>query len=180
MWKTTLIILSLAVFFVFSPYARADVWSQLWQQSNSEIWNGQEVGPFDQVAVWATDGTGMVFGDSAFSDFSVPGWTVYNESGSTGARAFSSTPLNYVQFDMNYATKFGVADFLYISAYQGEIRQKQHITYNSATGWSYPAFTGTNAEWHAMGGGDAIPVPEPPTVFLFLASLLSLCYNLRR
>ena len=155
-------------------------WSQLWQQSSTEIWNGEEVGPFDQMAVWATDGTGMVFGDPALSDFSVSGWTVYNEPGNTGARAFSSMPLNYVQFDMNYATQFGVADFLYMCAYQGELRQRQHITYGPGTGWSYPAFTGSDAEWYAMGGGDAIPVPEPSMLAVFGSFLLFLPYIARR
>ncbi|MDD5073523.1 MAG: cellulase family glycosylhydrolase [Candidatus Omnitrophica bacterium] len=52
--------------------------------------------------------------------------------------------------------------------------------HNDGFGVSYPADASTigiimsNAE--AMNG----LVPEPPTVFLFLASLLSLCYNLRR
>lgn len=155
-------------------------WSQRWQQSSTEIWNGQEVGFFDQMGIWATEGTGMVFGDPAFSDFSASGWTVYNETGDTGARAFSSAPFTYIQFDMNYATQFGVADFLYMCAYQGELRQRQHITYSPVTGWDYPAFTGTDAEWHAMGGGDPVPVPEPSMLAIFGSFLTLLPYITRR
>lgn len=166
--------LFLFIFVVSLSDSEAADWSQRWQQSSTEIWNGQQVGPFDQMAVWATDGMGTVFGDPAFSDFSVPGWSTYNDLGDTSARAFSSIPFSYIQFDMNYATQFGVADFLYMCAYQGELRQRQHITYDPATGWSYPAFTGTNDEWHEMGGGDAIPVPEPSTFVLFGSFLLYL------
>ncbi|MDD4879245.1 MAG: hypothetical protein PHR22_02175 [Candidatus Omnitrophica bacterium] len=180
MKKITLISLSLLVFFVFSPCARADVWSQLWQQSSSEIWNGQEVGPFDEIAVWASGGSGMVFADPAFSDFSVPGWTVYNEPGNTGARAYTPAALDYVLFNMNYASQSGTADFLYMSAYQGEVRQRQHMTYASNTGWSYPAFTGSDTEWHALGGGDPIAVPEPSMLFMLGSILPFLPYITRR
>lgn len=180
MKKITLISLSLLVFFVFSPCARADVWSQLWQQSSSEIWNGQDVGPFDQIAVWATDGSGTGFVDPAFSDFSVSGWTVYNEPGNTGAYAISSMPLDFVRFEMNYVTQSSSADFLFMAAYQGEVRQRQHMTYASNTGWSYPAFTGSDTEWHALGGGDPIAVPEPSMLFILGSILPFLPYITRR
>jgi hypothetical protein len=157
-------------------------WSQRWEQSSAEIWNGQQVGPFDQMAIWAADGTGVIFGDPAFSDFSAQGWATYNETVNISARAFSIIPFSYIQFNMNYATELGVADFLYMSAYRGEVRQRQHITYNHGTGWSYPAFTGNDTEWYSMGGGDPVTVPEPPTflLFLVLAWPVLLCYNLPR
>jgi len=172
--------LSLVLLACSSSGSYAWEWSQRWQQSSTEVWNGQEVGPFDQMAIWATDGTAMIFSDPAFSGFSMSGWTTYNEASNTSARAFSPTPFTYIQFDMNYATQFGFADFLYMCAYRGELRQRQHITYDPGSGWSYPAFTGTDAEWHAMGGGDPIAVPEPPTCLLSLAWPILLCYNLRR
>lgn len=152
------------LFIICSSNAEAD-WSQRWEQSSTEIWNGQQVGPFDEMAVWTTVGSGMVFQNPAFSDFSTYGWTTYNELGDTSARAFCATPLTYTQLEMNYATQFGVADFLYVCAYQGEVRQRQHITYNSQSGWSYPAFEETDAEWYALGGGN--PIPEPLTVISF-------------
>ena len=150
------------LFIICSSNAEAD-WSQRWQQSSTEIWN-EQVGPFDEMAIWATDGSSTSFQNPAFSNFSFLDWTAYNESGNLSARAFSASPFTYIQFDMNYATEFGVADFLYVCAYQGELRQRQHITYDQ-TGWSYPAFEGTDAEWYALGGGD--PIPEPLTVISF-------------
>ena len=161
-----------------SSDSRAADWSQRWQQSSTEVWNLQQVGPFDEMAVWATNGTGVVFQDPAFSGFSAAGWTAYNESGNIGARALSSMPFTYIQFDMNYATQFGLADFLYMCAYQGEVRQRQRITYDSHTGWNYPAFTGTDAEWHALGGGD--PIPEPSTILLFGPFLPLLFFKRKR
>lgn len=172
--------LLVSLLIIQSSSAEAAGWSQPWQQSGAEIWNGQQVGPFDEMGIWATDGTGVIFQDPAFSDFSVSGWTSYNETGNISARAFSLAPMTYIHFDMNYATQFGVADFLYMCAYNGEVRQRQHVTYDSVTGWSYPEFTGTDAEWHEMGGGDPIPVPEPSTFLLFLAWPILVCYNLRR
>ena len=170
--------------FVFFFCALSDLyaadWSQRWQQSSAEMWNGEPVGEFDQMGIWATGGSGVVFGDPAFGNFSASGWTEYNETGNTGARASASMPFSYVQFDMSYATQFGVADFLYMCAYQGELRQRQHIVYIPGTGWIYPAFTGTDAEWHAMGGGDPVPVPEPSTFVLFGSFLFYLPFIKRR
>ncbi len=162
-------------------------WSYLWSQADSESWNNQIVGPFDEIAVWATNGSGMTFQDPALSGFTVPSgfpvsvWTAYNINANTGGYAFTTTPTKYTEFYTNFATNPGVADFLYMASYQGQVRQRQHMTFDAqAQRWSNPAFTGTDAQWHALGGGDPAPIPEPSTFLLFLASPALLCYNLRR
>ena len=173
MKKRAVLILMAAVSILgIAGTASASVWDQLFQQSSAEIYQGHQVGSFDEMQVfWKADDK---FASPTFSNFSVSNWQNFTIS-NTQAYA-TGTDSTFLLFNLNFnnVNPPSQTEFLYQASLDGQVVQRQILTYAGNSGWTWPEFTGSDEDWHNGGGGDPVPVPEPASIIIFLSGAAAL------
>jgi len=146
--------------------ASANTWNQLFQQSSTEIYKSAPVGAFDQMQIfWQADDT---FTTPTFTNFTDSNWQNFTVS---NTEAYAVGPdSNWLRFYLNFDNDVSSrsTQFLYQASLNGQVVQRQILTYTEQDWWTWPEFIGSDQDWHNQGGGDPIAVPEPVASILFV------------
>ncbi len=159
--KKLAILFILVVFNTCSYNTAFADWTQRFQQSQSEIYEGSNVGPFDKIMVWWKSGEKFA-GTGAFSNFLASGWGINNIS-DIYADVLGPAGSTYTQFDLNFSgLKSTGTEFWAAVLSNGVVKQRQILDFDGKS-WTYPGIS--EADWNSQGGP---VVPEPVSSALFL------------
>ncbi|MDD5546101.1 MAG: hypothetical protein PHO67_02925 [Candidatus Omnitrophica bacterium] len=167
MKKIFVVIFVAALTMLAAGTASASTWNQLFQQSSTEQYQGHNVGAFDQMQIfWQADDT---FATPTFTNFTDSNWQNFTVS-STEAYAIGPDS-DWLRFYLNFdnAEPARATQFLYQTSLNGQVVQRQILTYTEADWWTWPEFIGSDQNWHDLGGGDPVAIPEPVASILFVA-----------
>ncbi len=160
------LVIALSILGIAGTASADTTWNQLFQQSSTETYQGAPVGTFDQIDIFWQSGD--KFSAPAFTGFTVAGWTNTNIS---STEAYGAGPdSNFLQFYLNFnnVTPPAGAVFLTQTSLDGQVVQRQTLTYSALNGWTWPQFEGDNKAWTDAGGTGPLAVPEPVSTVLFL------------
>ncbi len=161
----TILVIALSILGIAAT-ASASAWDQLFQQSSTEIYKGHQVGSFDEMQVfWQADDK---FAMPTFSNFSVSNWQNFTVSNTQAYATGADSDLLLFNMNFNNVNPPSQTEFLYQASLDGQVVQRQVLTYAGNSGWTWPEFTGSDQDWHNSGGGDPVPVPEPASMVIFL------------
>ena len=155
-----------SVCFYSTAFAGVVDWTQLFQQSQTEIYEGNNVGPFDKIMIWWKSGD-KFSSAGAFSNFSESGWGINNVN-DVYACALGPGGSTYTQFDINFAgPKSAGTEFWAAVSSNNIVRQRQILTFDGSN-WTYPGIS--ESSWKDQGGPSVGPsvTPEPISSALFI------------
>ena len=173
--------LFLAVLFVLSISGGAFAdWNQQFNQSASELYNGQAVGNFNEIKFWMLNDSATKFQSPAVTDFSPTGWSNYGSSNyyADAVKSLGSDSSTY--FNLNFTGNSAAnAHFLSQTLLDSTVIQRQDITYTAQSGWSTPEVDAKT--WNSLAT-QRVVAPEPVSCVLFLlgGGSLALLKKLKR
>ena len=160
--KKFAILFALIVFSVCSYSMAFADWTQGFSQSQNEIYEGGNVGPFDKIMVWWKTGEKFA-GAGAFSNFSASGWGINNVS---NEYAYASGPAGstYTLFDLSFSgLRSAGTEFWAAVLSDGVVKQRQVLNYTGRS-WTYPGVS--ESYWNSQGGPNIIPEPVSSLLFI--------------
>ena len=159
--KKLMILFIIAVLTASSYNTAFADWTQRFSQSQSEVYEGGNIGPFDKIMVWWK--SGEKFADTgAFSNFSASGWGINNVSNEY-AYALGPAGSTYTRFGLSFSgLRSTGTEFWAAVLSNGVVKQRQILDFDGKT-WTYPGVS--EITWNSQGGP---VVPEPISSALFL------------